>query len=87
MVAEKMKALTNKAKDDKRTADVNVNYAYAKVITDRKFVKQAKKGLSSCEFKIDRGYSPTLVAEALIELGYETQRKCINGKQYIVAKW
>lgn len=82
-----MRDLTNKTKDNKRTAELNENYAYAKKITDRKFVRKAKKGLNSCEFKVSRWYSPTLVAEALIDLGYEIQRKSKNGKQYIVAKW
>ena len=87
MVAEKMRTLTNKAKDDKKIIELNKNYAYAKKITDRKFVRKARKGLTSCEFKVSRWYKPTLVAESLANLGYEIQLKSKNGKQYIVAKW
>ena len=87
MRAERMREILNKAMADNRAVELNANHAYTKKITETKFKKRARKGFNNCEFRVHRGYSPTLVAENLTDLGYEIKRSSKNGKQYILVKW
>jgi hypothetical protein len=56
-------------------------------VAETKFVRRAKKGYNNCKFKVGRGYSATIVVEALKRMDYEVERKSKNGKAILVVKW
>ena len=87
MNAEQTRKLMESSMNAKVEKNRNKSRAYARRVTETKFVKRAKKGYNNCEFKVSRWHSPTIVVEALEKMGYEIQRKSKNGKQYVVAKW
>ena len=85
--AEQMRKVmeeTTKARVEKNR---NKSSAYARRITETKFVKRAKKGYNNCTFKVSRWHSPTIVVEALEKMGYEVKRNSKNGRAVLVVKW
>ena len=87
MVAVTMRQILNKAMEEKMTIRKDKSCSYARRMTESKFERRARKGFNNCEFKVSRRHSPTLVAEALVEMGYEVKRNSKNGRAVLVVKW
>ena len=87
MKAEQIRKLMEDAMSAKTEKNRNKSKAYARRITETKFVKRAKKGYNNCEFKVSRWYSPAIVVEELTKMGYEIKRNSKNGKVILVVKW
>lgn len=86
-VAEKMRALTEQANEDKQTERKKDHKRYVKNLILGKIQRSAMKGNSKVKVKISRWYSPSLVAEILIESGFKIDLVAEKGKHYIVVKW
>ena len=87
MKAEQTRKLMEKAMNAKVEKTHNKSKAYARRVTETKFVRRAKKGYNNCTFKVSRWYSPAIVVEALELMGYEVKRNSKNGRAVLVVKW
>lgn len=87
MKAEQTRKLMEETMGAKIEKNRNKSRAYARRLTETKFIKRAKKGYNNCEFKVSRWHSPTIVVEALEKMGYEVKRNSKNGKAVLVVKW
>ena len=87
MKAEQTRKIMEDAMEAKIERNRNKSKAYARRVTETKFVRRAKKGYSNCEFKVSRWYSPAVVVETLEEMGYEVKRNSKNGKAVLAIKW
>ena len=87
MKAEQMRKLMEDVTNAKSEKNCNKSRAYARRITETKFVRRAKKGYNNCTFKVSRWYSPSIVVEALEKMGYEVKRNSKNGRAVLVVKW
>ena len=87
MKAEQTRKLMEESMKAKAEKSHNKDKAYARRVTETKFVKRAKKGFNNCEFKVGRGHSPAIVVEALEKMGYEVKRNSKNGRAVLVVKW
>lgn len=87
MNAEQTRKLMESSMNAKVEKNRNKSKAYARRVTETKFVRRAKKGYNNCEFKVSRWYSPAVVAEALEKMGYEIKRGLKNGKTVLMVKW
>lgn len=87
MKAEQTRKLMEEVMRSKTEKAHNKSKAYARRITDTKFVKRARKGYNNCEFKVGRWYSPIVVIETLEKMNYEVKRNSKNGRVILVAKW
>ena len=85
--AEQTRKLMEEAISAKTEKSRNKSKAYARRVTETKFVRRAKKGYNNCEFKVSRWYSPSIVVEALEKMGYEVKRNSKNGRAVLVVKW
>jgi hypothetical protein len=85
--AEQMRKIMEEAMSAKSDKIHNKSKAYARRVTETKFVKRAKKGYNNCEFKVSRWHSPAVVVETLEKMGYEVKRNSKNGKAVLVVKW
>lgn len=87
MKAEQTRNLMEKAMNAKTEKAYNKSRAYARRVTETKFVRRAKKGYNNCTFKVSRWCSPAVVVEALEKMGYEVKRNSKNGRAVLVVKW
>ena len=87
MKAEQTRKVMEEAMSAKIEKNRNKSKAYARRVTETKFVRRAKKGYNNCEFKVSRWYSPAIVVEALEKMGYEVKRNSKNGKAVLIIKW
>ena len=88
MKAEQIRKLMEETMSAKSEKHRNKSKAYARRVTETKFVKRAKKGYNNCEFKVSRWYSPSIVIVTLEQMGYEVvKRSSKNGKAVLVVKW
>ena len=87
MKAEQVRKILEETMKVKTEKNCNKSKAYARRVTETKFVKRAKKGYNNCVFKVSRWYSPSVVVETLEKLGYEVKRNSKNGKAVLVVKW
>jgi hypothetical protein len=87
MKAEQIRKLMEDAMGANSEKSRNKSKAYARRVTETKFVKRAKKGYNNCELKVSRWYSPAIVVEALEKMGYEVKRNSKNGRAVLVVKW
>ena len=82
---------TRKVMEDAMSAKIEKNHnkskAYARRVTETKFVRRAMRGYNNCTFKVSRWHSPAIVVEALEKMGYEVKRNSKNGKAVLVVKW
>lgn len=87
MKAEQTRKLMEDSMNAKSEKSRNKSKAYARRVTETKFVKRAKKGYNNCKFTVSRWYCPTIVVEELTKMGYEVTRNSKNGKAVLVVKW
>ena len=87
MKAEQTRNIMEKAMNAKVEKAHNKSKAYARRVTETKFVKRAKKGYNNCTFNVSGRYSPAVVVEALEKMGYEVKRNSKNSKAVLVVKW
>ena len=86
-LAEQLRKLMEDVMSAKSEKSRNKSKAYARRVTETKFVRRAKKGYNFCEFKVSHWYSPAVVVEALEKMGYEVKRNSKNGRIVLVVKW
>jgi hypothetical protein len=88
MKAEQTRKIMEDVMNEKIEKNRNRSKAYARRVTETKFVRRARKGYNNCTFKVSRWYSPSIVIEALEKMGYEVvKRSSKNGRAVLVVKW
>ena len=87
MKAEQTRKLMEEVMNAKTEKAHSKSKAYARRVTETKFVRRAKKGYNNCTFKVSRWYSPSVVVEALNKMGYEVKRNSKNGRAVLLVKW
>lgn len=86
MKAEQTRKVMEEIIIAKREKQQNKSKAYARRVTETKFIRRAKKGYNNCEFKVSRWHSPTIVIETLEKMGYEVKRNSKNGRAVLIVK-
>ncbi len=85
--AERLREVTEQAIENKRLANIDKNRKYASRLVSGKCHRRALKGYNSCEVKIPRWYTPSLVIEEVERMGFEVKRNSKNGRTVLVIKW
>lgn len=85
--AEEMRKITNKANEQKRIERLAKHEKYANKIVNVKARFAAALGLSTCNVKIKKRFSPTLTKDALEKYGFEVTESRKNGRSIFKLKW
>lgn len=85
--AETMRKITDKANAERHTKLVMQNKKYAEKLITTKAVRKALDGRGSYKFALRRKYVPSLVVNALTDMGFDVIRDSKNGKAVLTIKW
>lgn len=85
--AEEMRKITNKANEQKKVERLAKHEKYANKIINGKVRFTATLGLSTCNVKIKKRFSPTLTKDALEKYGFEVTESRKNGRSIFKLKW
>lgn len=85
--AETMRKITDKANADQHNKLVMKNKKYAEKLISTKAVRKALNGFGSYKFALRRKYVPSLVVNALTDMGFDVIRDSKNGKAILTIKW
>lgn len=85
--AEEMRKITDKANEQKRIERLAKHERYANKIINGKVRLAATLGFGTCDVKIKKKFSPTLVKDALEKHGFEVTESRKNGRSTFKLKW
>lgn len=85
--AEEMRKITDKVNEQKRIERLAKHEKYANKIINGKVGLAATLGLSTCNVKIKKRFSPTLTKNALEKHGFEITESRKNGRSIFKLKW
>lgn len=85
--AERMRKITNEVVESERAKYVAKNVKYANKIVNRKVRSRAEIGRGSCAVKVNRRYSPSLVVDAISDMGFDVVRNSKKGRAVLTIKW
>jgi hypothetical protein len=85
--AERMRKITDEVVKSERAKYVAKNVKYANKIVNRKVRNKAESGRGSCAVKVSRRYSPSLVVDAISDMGFNVIRNSKNGRAILTIKW
>ena len=85
--AEEMRKITDKVNEQKRIERLAKHEKYANKIINGKVRLAATLGLSICNVKIKKRFSPTLTKNALEKHGFEVTESRKKGRSIFKLKW
>ena len=85
--AEEIRKITNKANEQKRVKSLAKHEKYANKIINGKVRLAATLGISVCNVKIKKRFSPTLTKEVFEKLGFNVTESRKNGRSIFKLKW
>lgn len=85
--AEKMRKITDEVVESERAKYVAKNVKYANKIINCNVRNRAEIGKGSCAIRLNRRYSPNLVADAIIDKGFDVVKNSKNGNIILTIIW